>query len=149
MGKKAQLIKLYHVLCGRLGLSEADRKALVSAYDANSSTDLSERDLQDLCKNLKSQLVKAGKEPAPAGDEKARLQLRVKAACGNLLALQGKIAPKNWGPRDWGIIMGTICNASGKKEFLSLTKQELKALSFEFNRQRKALEEVKKNTVNL
>lgn len=136
MNKKA-LITLYHVLLSRAGMSADDgHQMLMDNYGVEHSNELTIPQLQQICGMLKKGLG----DPKPEPSAKNKLQRTVKASCGNLLALQGKIPPKNWGPKDWDVIMGTIHNASGKKEFQSLTTQELRALSFEFNKQRKALE---------
>lgn len=139
------LVRYYHVLLSRLGMSHEEGSAMVAEnYKVEHLSELSYQQLSALCNLLAEQLKKMNwmqdDTPTTAADIKRKQQKTVKAACGHLLAVQGKIPPKNWGPNDWDVIMGTICNASGKKEFDSLTTQELRALSFEFNKQRKALE---------
>jgi len=139
------LVRYYHVLLSRLGMSHDDGSAMVAEnYKVEHLSDLTFQQLSGLCNLLAEQLKKMDwmkdDKATTANDVKAKLRRQVKASCGNLLATQGKIAPKNWGPQEWQVIMGTICNASGKKEFEELTTQELRALSFEFNKQRKALE---------
>ena len=150
------LVRYYHVLLSRLGMSHDDGGAMIAEmYKVEHLSDLTYEQLSQVCNLLEEQIKKAGgvlkaQDGTADGRQMARDKLRrqAKASCGGLLATQGKIQEKNWGPADWQVIMGTIYNASGKKEFDSLSNQELRALSFEFNKQRKALEAMKANISN-
>ena len=142
---RQKLIKYYHMLLSRLGMSHDDGSAMIAEnYKVEHLSDLTLQQLSEICNLLRDQLEKMGwmKDDikTKASDVRDKLRRQAKASCGGLLATQGKIQEKNWGPKDWQVIMGTIYNASGKREFDSLSNQELRALSFEFNKQRKALE---------
>ena len=59
-----QLIKRYHALCGALGMTPSEREAVLAAYGVESSRDLDQHQLIDLCARLSAQAEQAqGKHP--------------------------------------------------------------------------------------
>lgn len=53
---KRELIKLHHTLASRLGMNEDSRRAMLAGWGANSSSDLSVKDLREVCKTMKAKL---------------------------------------------------------------------------------------------
>lgn len=149
---KNGLIKYYHLLCLRCGIdAESRHEMLTKIYGTPHCQDLNENQLQEICNSLKKELERNGKLANNEVDENSTVTLlrkQVKASCGNLLAVQGVIKEKNWSPLEWNTIMGTIYNASGKQEFLTLNASQLRALAFEFNHQRKAILTARQNIQN-
>lgn len=56
LATKNQLIRLYHVLAGKLNMSGDARMAVLTAFGVESSKDLTIDQLQEVCKLLKQQL---------------------------------------------------------------------------------------------
>lgn len=138
---KQRLIRQYHILIARLGMTDDEAHDMLdAAYGVRSSKELNTLQLCEICRVLEAQLS-PDQKPKPK-NRHDQAKTRAKAACGHLLAMQGKIPEKNWGPKEWDTIMGTLYNAAGKRDFNILNTQELVALSFEFNKQRKALEAI-------
>ncbi len=80
--EKAQLIKRYHTLCGKLKLSDESKKALLSGFGAASSKDLSTDELLELCNILSERL----------NDNLDKWRKRVMAAIYGYLELTGRAA---------------------------------------------------------
>lgn len=80
--EKAQLIKRYHTLAGKLKMSDEDKKALLLGFGVSSSKDLSSDELLELCRLLNGQL----------GNKLDQWRKRVMAAIYGYLQLTGRAA---------------------------------------------------------
>ena len=56
------LLRQFHTLCTRLGMTEEEKRALIGGYGVESSKDIDNHDLMDLCHTLELQLNKGAKE---------------------------------------------------------------------------------------
>lgn len=88
-------------------------------------------------------LQKDGKEKRSADTPLDRQRRSTKVAVGKLLAAQGKIPGSGWGIVEWNLIRGTVCRAAGVDDFNAIPMSKLRGLTFEFNKQAKAIAEAK------
>lgn len=54
--RKKELIKLHHTLASKLGMREDERRSMLASWGANSSSELSVDDLQEVCNAMKQKL---------------------------------------------------------------------------------------------
>ena len=146
MRNKKQLIREFHILLHRLGIDEIGKEGILAGYGVDSSTELDEAALTEICdrlheearkKGLESPLPPFGKgEQSPAEKE----QRRLKVAIGKLLAAQGKIKADGWGLAEWNLIAGTACRAAKVSRMDDIPASKCRGLIYEFNRQREGIE---------
>lgn len=98
------LLRKFHTLCSRLGMDADSKLALISSYGAESSKDLTNRQLTEICEQLNG-IVN------PEGARADRLRKRVIAAIGGWLRQIGK---ENEGV---GYIKAVACRAAGVENF--------------------------------
>lgn len=125
------LLKKFHSLCFKLNMTAEDKLALLSAYGVESSVDLSNEELTELCDRLNAALN-------PEDAKRAKMRKRVMAAIGGWLRLIGK---------EEGIayIKSVACRAAGTDNFNKIPLERLTTIYNMFlKRQRdaKAVEEV-------
>ena len=106
------LLRKFHSLCYRLNLSADDKLALLSAYDVESSVDLSNTELTELCDRLNEIL-----NPKDAKLDKMRK--RVLAAIGGWLRMIGK------GDEGMTYIKGVACQAAKVDNFNKISLERL------------------------
>lgn len=126
------LLKKFHTLCSRLGLDADTKLAMIAEYGVESSKDLSNGELTQLCDRLNDIL-----NPEDAKLDKTRK--RVLAAIGGWLRLIGK------GNEGMDYIKGVACRAAGTDNFNKIPLERLTTIYNMFlKRQRdaKAVEEV-------
>lgn len=109
---KKWLLRKYHSLCYRLNLSADDKLAMLSAYDVESSVDLSNAELTELCDRLNEIL-----NPEDAKLDKMRK--RVLAAIGGWLRMIGK------GDEGMNYIKGVACQAAKVDNFNKISLERL------------------------
>lgn len=139
--KKKQLIKDFHILLHRLGIDEIGKEGILDGYGVESSTELDEADLVEICDRLREEARKRGiesqkSETDPADKERKRL----KVAIGKLLGAQGKIKADGWGIVEWNTIIGVACRAAKVSCFADIPISKCRGLIYEFNKQREAIE---------
>lgn len=125
------LLKKFHTLCSRLGLDADTKLAMIAEYGVESSKDLSNGELTQLCDRLNDIL-----NPGDAKLDKMRK--RVLAAIGGWLRLIGKNEGMDY-------IKGVACRAAGADNFNKIPLERLTTIYNMFlKRQRdaKAVEEV-------
>lgn len=139
--KKKQLIKDFHILLHRLGIDEIGKEGILAGYGVDSSTELSEADLLEICNRLHEELRKRGQKAkeSPA-DPAEKERKRLKVAIGKLLAAQGKIKADGWGIVEWDTIIGVACRAARVSRFADIPLSKCRGLIYEFNKQREAIE---------
>ena len=64
------LLRKFHALCSRLGLTEAEKRAIIESFGVESSADIDTHDLIDICASLSKQLE------GDKGDEMDKLRTR-------------------------------------------------------------------------
>ena len=106
------LLRKFHSLCYRLNLSADDKLSLLSAYDVESSVDLSNTELTELCDRLNEIL-----NPKDAKLDKMRK--RVLAAIGGWLRMIGK------GDEGMTYIKGVACQAAKVDNFNKISLERL------------------------
>lgn len=109
---KKWLLRKFHSLCYRLNLSADDKLAMLSAYGVESSVDLSNAELTELCDRLNEIL-----KPEDAKLDKTRK--RVLAAIGGWLRMIGK------GDEGMSYIKGVACQAAKVDNFNKISLERL------------------------
>ena len=79
------ILKKFHTLCSVLGLTDAEKRAIVESCGVESSRDMDTHDLINVCGKLSAQV----NEKTGAG-EMDKLRKRVMAAIGGYLKATGK-----------------------------------------------------------
>ena len=148
MKNKKQLIREFHILLHRLGIDEIGKEGILAGYGVDSSTELNEAALTEICDRLNEELRKSGQE-VKASPKKGDLERkRLKVAIGQLLAAQGKIKADGWGIEEWNLIAGTACRAAKVSRMDDIPASKCRGLIYEFNKQREGIERAKEYTVN-
>lgn len=109
---KKWLLKKYHSLCFQLGMSADDKLALLDGYGVESSVDLSNEELTEICDRLNAMVN-------PKDAKRDKMRKRVIAAIGGWLRLIGR--------DDEGIeyIKGIACRATMTKSFNQISLEKL------------------------
>lgn len=115
------ILKKFHVLCGVLGLTDDEKRAIVESYGVESSRDMDTHDLIDVCGRLSAQAN--GKTGAGEMD---KLRKRVMAAIGGYLKAAGKNS-------NAAVIKGIACRATGHTDFNKIPRERLRNLVAAFN----------------
>lgn len=134
VNKKASLIRKYHTLCSKLGMTdEAKRQMLWDNFEVASSKDLYIDQLESLCRNLDNQI--------DADYQKLKqARLRVFGAVGGWLdILYGKIAKNDIEKRKdrTDKIKAIACRQTGYKDFNKIPIERLSNVSHLFSNKQK------------
>ena len=129
------LLRQFHTLCTRLGMTEEEKRALIEGYGVESSKDIDNHDLMNLCHTLELQLNKGAKE-ADA------LRKRVIAAIGGWLRLTGK-------SHNIDTIKSIACRASGYSDFNKIPTERLRNLYNCFLKKQKDMDAVERIAMEL
>lgn len=143
MDTQKALIKEFHILLNRLGVDEIGKEGILSAYRVESSTELHPSALTEINTRLHEECRKRGLEKAPNKEQRTDLEKerqRCKVATGKLLARKGYIKQDGWGLIEWQKIQNTICRAAKAKQFYEIPLSTLRGITYEFNKQRQAME---------
>lgn len=110
------LVKKYHTLCSQLGMTNEDKLALLSQFGVESSRDLSQHQLIDICGSLSNEMERRyGKESMDA------LRKRLIKTIGDYLKVVGRAS-------NIAIIKGIACRAAGVEEFNRIPRERLRSL---------------------
>ncbi len=120
------LLRQFHTLCTRLGMTEEEKRALIGGYGVESSKDIDNHDLMDLCHTLELQLNKGVKEADI-------LRKRVIASIGGWLRLTGK-------QHNIDTIKGIACRATGYQSFNKIPAERLRNLYNTFRNKQKDMD---------
>lgn len=115
------ILKKFHTLCSVLGLTDAEKRAIVESYGVESSRDMDTHDLINVCGKLSAQ----ANEKTGAG-EMDKLRKRVMAAIGSYLKATGKESNAT-------VIKGIACRATGHTDFNKIPRERLRNLVAAFN----------------
>lgn len=130
--QRYQLIRKYHAICGKLGMSADQRtEMLIRNYNVESSKELSVSQLIDLCDKL-------NREASPAEfAELDKWRKRVLASVGGYL----KVAGVRGCSLDY--VKAVACRASEAESFNKISKERLKSLYYGFKQKQKDFESAK------
>lgn len=106
------LLRQFHTLCSRLGMTEYEKRALIESYGVESSQDIDNHDLMDLCHTLEQRL-------STSATEADALRKRTIAAIGGWLRLTGK-------EESIEVIKGIACRATGYDNFNKIPVERLR-----------------------
>lgn len=106
------LLRRFHTFCSRLGMTEHEKRALIESYGVESSKDIGNHELMDLCHTLELKLNKGARE-ADA------VRKRTIAAIGGWLRLVGK-------ENNIDTIKGIACRATGYESFNKIPVERLR-----------------------
>lgn len=118
------LLKKFHTLCARLNMDADMKLALISGYGVESSKDLTNAELLELCDRLNEIL-----NPEDAKTDKMRK--RVIAAIGGWLRMIGK------GDEGINYIKGVACQAANTDNFNKISLERLTTIYNMFLRKQK------------
>lgn len=119
------LVRKYHTLCSVLGLSDEQKRAILTSWGVESSRDLDQHQLIDICGKLSAQV-----------DEKQgtmrldKLRKQVIAAIGGWLRQTGQT-------ESLSIIKGIAMRATGYGDFNKIPRERLRNLIAAFNNKTK------------
>lgn len=111
------LLKKYHTLAGQLGMTDEDKRALLSQYNVKSSVDLSQHELVDVCACLSREI-----ERRDGHQSMDALRKRLIAVVGKYLVACGK------SDVTISYIKATACRAAGIREFNRIPRERLRSL---------------------
>ncbi len=126
------LLRKFHTLCTQLNMSKDDKLTLLGSYGVESSKDLSNYDLMEVCTLLENSIN-------PATQRIVKLRKRVIAAIGGYLRLIGK------NDQDINYIKGIACRATKYEYFNKIPVERLDNLYNAFvkkQRDAKAVDEI-------
>jgi hypothetical protein len=129
------LLRKFHTLCGKLGMSEEEKRAMVWSCAVESSRDLTAHDLMDLCDKLEKTLN-------PSFAEMDKWRKRLMASIGGWLKAMGRRGD------DIKVIKAIACRASGKDNFNDIPLERLRSLYNAFRNKMQDMEAVKWITVD-
>lgn len=127
------LLKKFHTLCTRLNLDADMKLALLSGYGVESSKDLSNAELTELCDHLNDILN-------PEDAKRDKMRKRVIAAIGGWLRLIGK------GDEGVDYIKGVACRAAKVDNFNKIPLERLTNIYNMFLRKQKDAKSVNEVT---
>ena len=116
-----ELLKKYHTLCSVLGLDDEAKRAIPASWGVESSRDLTQHQLIDICAKLSAQV---DEKQGTARLDKLRKQ--VIAAIGGWLRETGQ-------QQNISIIKGIAIRASGYDDFNKIPRERLRNLIATFN----------------
>ena len=125
------LLRKFHALCSRLGLTEAEKRAIIESFGVESSADIDTHDLIDICASLSKQLE------GDKGDEMDKLRKRAMAAVGGYLRKIGRESNAE-------IIKGIACRATGYQSFNKIPAERLRNVYHAFRNKQKDIDSVER-----
>ena len=115
------ILKKFHTLCSVLGLTEAEKRAIVESYGVDSSRDMDTHDLIDVCGKLSKQV-----DARKGTGDMDKLRKRVMASIGSYLKATGRES-------NAAVIKGIACRATGHADFNKIPRERLRNLVAAFN----------------
>lgn len=115
------LLKKFHTLCSVLGITNDQKKDLLASWDVESSRDLTQHQLIDICAKLSEQV---NHKNGTASLDKLRKQ--VIAAIGSWLR-------ETYQSQSISKIKGIACRATGYDDFNKIPRERLRNLIATFN----------------
>ena len=128
------LVKKYHTLAGQLGMTTEERRALLAQYNVDSSVDLSQHQLVDVCACLAREL-----EKIHGRDSMDVLRKRLIAVIGKYLKACGKSEV------NISYIKGVACRSCGIREFNRIPRERLRSLYGAFSIKLKDIKKIEED----
>ena len=120
------LLKKFHTLCSVLGMTDDQKKDVLASWGVESSRDLTQHQLIDICAKLSEQ-VNHNKDGTASLD---KLRKQVIAAIGGWLRETGQ-------KQGISLIKGIAMRASGYSDFNKIPRERLRNLIAAFNNKTK------------
>ena len=130
------LLRKFHTLCGRLGMTEAEKRAIVESYGVESSVDIDTHDLIDICAALSSRFDGGSKEKLD------KLRKRVMASIGGYLRKIGKESNSD-------LIKSIACRSTGYDAFNNIPASRLQNIYCLFLKKQKDIEAAENIAIEL
>lgn len=133
------LLRKFHTLCSVLGMSDAEKQTILSAYHVESSRDLDTHALVDICAKL------SDKASCSKHKEYNRLRKQCMAAIGKWLKMCGRESNAT-------IIKAIACRAAQKQDFNKIPIERLRNLVYLFNNKAKdhdAVEDITEGKITI
>ena len=128
------LLKKYHTLAGQLGMTDEEKRALLAQYKVQSSVDLSQHELVDVCAYLSREIERRyGHQSMDA------LRKRLIAVVGKYLTACGKSEV------NISYIKATACRAAEIKDFNRIPRERLRSLYGAFSIKLKDIKRVEED----
>lgn len=124
------LLKKFHTLCSVLGMTDDQKKDILSSWGVESSRDLDQHQLIDICAKLSEQV---NHKDGSASLDKLRKQ--VIAAIGSWLR-------ETYQSQGISKIKGIACRATGYGDFNKIPRERLRNLIATFNNKTKDIKSV-------
>lgn len=115
------LLKKFHTLCSVLGLTDDQKKDILSSWGVESSRDLTQHQLIDICAKLSEQV---NHKDGTASLDKLRKQVIAAIGCWLRETHQSQGISK---------IKGIACRATGYSDFNKIPRERLRNLIATFN----------------
>lgn len=125
------VLRKFHTLCSRLGLTEAEKRAIVE-----SSADIDTHALIDVCASLSKQLE------GDKGDQMDKLRKRAMAAIGGYLRRINREGNAE-------IIKGIACRSTGYQSFNKIPAERLRNLYNTFRNKQKDMDAAERIAMEL
>ena len=130
------VLRKFHTLCSRLGLTEAEKRAIVESFGVESSADIDTHALIDVCASLSKQLE------GDKGDQMDKLRKRAMAAIGGYLRKIDKESNAE-------IIKGIACRSTGYQSFNKIPAERLRNLYNTFRNKQKDMDAAERIAMEL
>lgn len=141
-----QAVRRFHILLMQCGINDNGKEGILSAYGVESSKDLDIAQLNEINNRLQHELPQNEHPESKNGIDAERR--RCKVAVGKYLAAKGSIKADGWGLIEWQKIVQVAARAAKADSFFQIPLSRLRALTFEFNKQRKAIEDTREYIAN-
>lgn len=123
------ILRKFHTLCSLNGLTEDEKRAIVSSYGVESSADIDTHDLINICASL-SKRADGGK-----ADKLDKLRKQAMASIGGYLKMVGRESSAE-------IIKGIACRSTGYTAFNKIPAERLRNLYNTFRNKQKDIDAV-------
>lgn len=130
------LLRKFHTLCSCLGLTDAEKRAIVESYGVDSSADIDTHDLIDICAALSSRLDGGSKEILD------KLRKRVMASIGGYLRKIGKESNTE-------LIKAIACRSTGYDSFNKIPAARLQNVYNTFRNKQRDMESAENIAIDL
>ena len=133
--QKNALLRKYHCLLRKAGVSNDEKMVLLASYGVESSKDLSVYELTELCHKLDMQTNRSA-------EEANKWRRRVMGAIGGYLRAMGQNSNAN-------VITAIACRASRYNKFNDIPLDQLRSLYNAFKKRTKTLKRVDNLNLNI
>lgn len=123
------VLRKFHTLCSKLGLTDYEKRAIVESFGVESSADIDTHALIDVCASLSRQLA------GDKGNQMDRLRKRAMAAIGGYLRKINRESNAE-------LIKGIACRATGYETFNKIPAERLRNLYNTFTNRQKEVDRI-------